>query len=358
VRFGTFLINEKPPGGSDATVLRDSLEQCRLADELGYDVIWLGEHHFAPYGTMPDTMVFAAALSQITRRIQIGTAVIVPAFQHPIRVAEQVAMLDHLSNGRFVLGLGRGYQQREFQGFGIPQAESTARFREAIVIIEGLLANEAFTHEGKFWQVSDLSLAPRPAHDIPIYVAVSKTPDSFHWAAEHGYGIMVGNPYAIDAGTGDGQRLYVETQQQAGRAVSMAHTWGLMNSVFVHESAERARELFRQSWQIGNDFLWRYARVVEEGQDLPADYKHYAGWYDWIQHAEYDKIFDNPWTLVGSPDEIVERLHAVRELQTKFGPPIDKYILWMNRGGCIAQQEVMRSMELFATKVMPQVRDL
>lgn len=358
MQFGVFMINEKPPSGDDAKVLADALEQCRLAEELGYDVIWLGEHHFAPYGTMPDTLVFASAISQITERINIGTAVVVPTFNHPIRVAEQTTMLDQLSHGRFILGLGRGYQQREFDGFGVKQSESTGRFREAVTIIEGLLKNKSFEFEGEYWNVPGLTLAPRPTGDVPIYIAVSRTPESFQWAVDHDYGVMVGNPYAIDAGTGDGQKLYAGVLETSGRPVSMDRTWGLMNSVFADKESQRARDLFRQSWQVGNDFLWKYARVVEDGQELPDEYKHYAGWYDWIQYAEYDKIFDNPWTLVGSPAEIIERLHTVSELQTKFGPPIDKYILWMNRGGCLAQKDVLRSMEIFATEVMPQVRTL
>src|ERR1700729_66010 len=97
MKFGLFMLNDKPPGMSDAESYRNCLEQCRAADELGYDVIWLGEHHFAPYGTVADCTVLGAAVSQITKRIQIGTSVIVPIFSHPVRVAEQVAMLDQLS---------------------------------------------------------------------------------------------------------------------------------------------------------------------------------------------------------------------------------------------------------------------
>src|ERR1039458_7154182 len=161
MKFGLFFINEKPPWISDEQVMKQALEQCRLADSMGYDALWLGEHHFAPYGAMSDTMVFAGAVSQVTKRIPIGTAVIVPAFQHPVRVAEQVAMLDLLSDGRFWLGLGRGYQEREFKGFGIPQSESKARFRESVTIIEGLLNQETLSYDGEFWSLDNLTIAPR-----------------------------------------------------------------------------------------------------------------------------------------------------------------------------------------------------
>jgi alkanesulfonate monooxygenase SsuD/methylene tetrahydromethanopterin reductase-like flavin-dependent oxidoreductase (luciferase family) len=354
VEFGLFFINEKAPGVSEEQVMADALEQCRVADELGFDALWLGEHHFAPYGTMADTMVFAGAVSQVTKRIPIGTAVIVPTFQHPVRVAEQVAMLDLLSGGRFRLGVGRGYQQREFRGYGVPQNESKARFRESVTIIEGLLRNDSFSYQGEFWTVDDLTIAPRPVREIPIYVAVSRTPESFEWAVEKGYGVMAGNPYSIDAGTSGAQEMYVAAQRKAGQLESMGKAWGLLNNVLVNENSQAAREMFRRTWEIGNQYLWKWARVVEEGQELPEDYKYFDGWMDWIKDEQYENIWSYDGTLVGSPDEIVERLHKLWEMQG----PLDKYIIWMNRGGCIPQKEVLHSMELFATKVMPQVRNL
>jgi len=348
-----FFINERAPGASEEQVFSEGLEQCRLADELGYDVLWLGEHHFSPYGTMPDTMVFAAAVSQLTKDIRIGTAVIVPTFQHPIRVAEQVAMLDLLSGGRFWLGVGRGYQQREFKGFGISQNESKSRFRESVTIIEGLLRNPTFTYEGEFWRVNDLGITPRPDRDIPIYVAVSRTPESFDWAVEKNFGVLVGNPYSIDSGNEGAQEMYSAAQRAAGKQESGENAWGTLNNVFVHENSQSAKDIFEKTWAVGNEYLWKYARVVEEGEEIPDDYKHYAGWKDMIHTQEYKSIWDSPSTLVGSPEEIVDRLGNLAELSGT----IDKFILWMNRGGSIPQKDVMKSLELFATEVMPKFHE-
>lgn len=354
MQFGLFFINERAPGVSDAEVTKDALEQCRLADEVGFDAVWLGEHHFSPYGTMPDTMVFAGAVSQVTKRVNIGTAVIVPTFQHPVRVAEQVSMLDHLSDGRFWLGVGRGYQQREFNGFGIPQSESKNRFRESVTIIRGLLRNETFSYEGEYWSVDDLGITPKPIREVPIYVAVSRTPESFEWAVEEDFGVLVGNPYSIDSGNEDAQEMHTAAQRAAGRPESSARTWATLNNVFLHESSQKAKDIFEETWKIGNEYLWKYARVVEEGQEVPDDYKHYAGWKDLINTQEYQSLAASPSTMVGSPNEVVERLERLTELS----PGIDKYILWMNRGGSIPQREVLESIELFGTKVLPQVRDL
>jgi alkanesulfonate monooxygenase SsuD/methylene tetrahydromethanopterin reductase-like flavin-dependent oxidoreductase (luciferase family) len=355
MQFGLFFINERAPGFTDTDVMKNTLEQCRVADEGGYDYLWFGEHHFAPYGTMADTMVYAAAASQVTKRIRIGNAVIVPAFQHPVRVAEQVAMLDLLSDGRYTLGVGRGYQAREFKGFNVPHNESKERFRESVTIIEGLIKNETFTYHGKFWDVDNLTIAPRPAHDIPIYVAVSRTPESFEWAIQQGYGILGGNPYAFNAGADEALELYLEALRKAGQSTEkLDKAWGLINNVFVLDTSQEARAAFRHSWELWNQFLWKWARVVDEGQELPDDYKAFTGWMDWIKDEHYEDIFDYDTTLIGSPDEVVDRVHRLWETQK----PMYQWIISMNRGGCTPQKEILRSMELFAEKVIPQVRHL
>ena len=354
MQFGLFFINEKPPGRSDQQVFNEALEQCRVADELGFDCLWFGEHHFAPYGTMADTTLFGAAASQVTQTIQLGTACIVPAFAHPVRVAEQCAMLDVLSGGRFHIGLGRGYQQREFKGYGVPQSESKARFREAVEIIEGLLTTENFTYEGQFWQTEDLTIAPMPVQERPpIYVAASITPDSFEWLVEKDFGALIGNPYSVDPGVGTAATLLLEMQRAAGRPESLDRTWGLLHNVLVDADAGRAAEIFRPNWDLSNSYLLKYAQAVEDGSPLPDDYKNYAGWWDWLEGMQYDDMLQMNACLIGDPDGVAEKLNIIYESTGVY-----KHLMWMNRGGAVPQSEMLRSMELFAEKVIPQVRHI
>ena len=104
---------------------------------------------------------------------------------------------------------------------------------------------------------------------------------------------------------------------------------------------------------MGNSHLWNYARVVEEGEELPEDYKAFAGWMDWLKSTTYEEMLESPLSLVGTPDLIVERLHEIYEL---YG--LGNLIIWMNRGGAIPQKDLLHSMELFAEKVMPKVEHL
>ena len=357
MRFGLFFINEKLPGSDDQTVYREALEQCTLADELGFDAVWMGEHHFAPYGTMADTLVFGAAVSQVTTRIDIGTACIVPVFSHPVRVAEQVAMLDVMSGGRVKVGLGRGYQQREFLGFGVPQSESSERFREACEIIEGLLYNERFGYEGRFWQFPELELAPRPVQrpGPPMYIAAARTPATFQWIAERGYGALIGNPYTVDPGTaGETAELLLSCQREAGVPESLDDAWGLVQSVLVHEDSQTAVESFRANWELSNDYLVKYSKVVEAGQPVPEDYKHWQGVGEQRGVAAgYEDVLATDGCLIGSPAEVVDKLGRLWEERG-----IVNQLMWMNRGGATAHSDILHSMELFASEVMPQVRHL
>jgi alkanesulfonate monooxygenase SsuD/methylene tetrahydromethanopterin reductase-like flavin-dependent oxidoreductase (luciferase family) len=359
MEFGLFFINEKPPELSDTDVIRNSLEQCQFADEVGFDAVFLGEHHFAPYGTMGDTLVFAAAVAERTKTIPIGTAVIVPSFTHPVRVAEQIAMVDVMSNGRFWAGFGRGYQQREFNGYGVPHNESTARFREAVEIIDGLLSTENFSYEGQFHSFENLTLAPMPLQKPrpPIYVAGSATPASVEWLVSKNYRCLTGNPYSLDTASSEviGNAL-LEEQERQGKPQSLEHAWGLLHNVLVADTDEDAARIFRANWELSNEYLWAYARVVEPGTELPADYKYYEfmqQMWDTLKATDYDEMLKQPGALIGSPETVAEKLSDLYE-RTGF----TKQLLWMNRGGAVAQKDMLHSMELFATEVAPQLKNL
>jgi alkanesulfonate monooxygenase SsuD/methylene tetrahydromethanopterin reductase-like flavin-dependent oxidoreductase (luciferase family) len=359
MEFGLFFINEKPPGLSDEEVIANALEQCRLADELGYDSVWLGEHHFSPYGTMPDTLLFGAAVAQITTTVSIGTAVAVPTFTHPVRVAEQIAMLDVMSGGRFRVGLGRGYQSREFNGYGVPQNESKDRFREAVEIIDGLLTHENFSYDGRFWSVSDLTIAPRPVQKPrpPIYVAGSATPSSTEWLVSKNYRCLTGNPYSLDPGSSDEiGHVLLDEQRRQGKHASLEHAWGLLHNVLVADTDAEAAETFRANWDVSNEYLYTYARVVEEGEELPEDYKYYSRMHDiWAQLrvTEYSDMLAMRGSLIGSPDLVADKL-----IKLYGSTGFTKQLMWMNRGGAVPQEDILRSMELFAEKVIPQVREV
>jgi len=164
MKFGNFLFPDSRDPARDGIVIDETLREAMLSDELGIDVIWLGEHHFDGICAYADPIAFAGALAIALKRAALGFAVLQTSLHHPIRVAEQIAVLDNLTKGRLIVGLGRGssYNIYDYQGFGIDHHEAQARLEEAEEIILRAWTEEAFRHDGRFWQLDVPILRPRP----------------------------------------------------------------------------------------------------------------------------------------------------------------------------------------------------
>ena len=164
MKFGNFLFPDCRDPERDGVVIDETLREAWLSDELGVEVIWLAEHHFDGICAYVDPISFAGALATSTRHSKIGFAVVQTALHHPIRLAEQLAILDNITKGRLVVGLGRGssYNIYDYQGFGIDHHEAQARLEEAEGIIVKAWTREAFEHHGTYWDLNVPMLRPRP----------------------------------------------------------------------------------------------------------------------------------------------------------------------------------------------------
>jgi alkanesulfonate monooxygenase SsuD/methylene tetrahydromethanopterin reductase-like flavin-dependent oxidoreductase (luciferase family) len=200
MKFGTFHLFQKAPGSSDADVFTAELDQIEKAEELGFDGVWLAEHHFQWYGIGTDLMQLGAWVAARTKRVRIGTAIVTLPFHNPLRLAEQAATLDIISGGRLDLGVGRGYQAVEFAGFDVSMDESRARFNECVEILIRAWTEESFSYDGAFTKVHDVSILPKPLQQPhpPIYVASWMTPETIRYAAERGYPILAPAGLAAD----------------------------------------------------------------------------------------------------------------------------------------------------------------
>src|SRR5579864_3168088 len=180
------------------------------AEDLGYDTIWLTEHHFVEDGYSPAMMPLGAAIATRTKKIRIGTFVLLMPLHHPLHVAEQAVTLDVLSNGRFDLGLGQGYRPQEFEGFNISRAERASRLREGVEIIRRVLSEDNVSYEGKHFTVRNVTLYPKPVQKphIPIWIG-ARSRKATERAARSGYHL---------AGTGPLQaEIHKEALTAAGR---------------------------------------------------------------------------------------------------------------------------------------------
>src|SRR5947208_4125684 len=144
------------------TVYERALQRIEIMDRTGYDAVWLAEHHFHSFSVCPSVHLMGTHVAARTRRLRIGTAVSLAALYNPLRLAEEVALLDVLSGGRVNWGAGRGFERSEFAAFGIPGEESAARFHETVDIVLKAWTNQRLSYQGKFYQYDGVEVLPKP----------------------------------------------------------------------------------------------------------------------------------------------------------------------------------------------------
>jgi len=198
-----------------ATVYERALSRIETMDRTGYDCVWLAEHHFNTYSVCPSINVMATHVAARTRNLRIGMAVSLAAFYNPLRLAEEVAMIDVLSGGRVNWGAGRGFDRVEFEAFGVPVEESSDRFRECVEIVLASWRSERLSHRGRFWRYEDVEVLPKPLQSPhpPVWLAATSV-ESIRRAAEQGYDILQ-DPHATHGEIADKRTLY--RQVLAGR---------------------------------------------------------------------------------------------------------------------------------------------
>src|SRR5712664_375433 len=192
MKVGVALNMLQKEGRSDADVFAEHLALGDLAEPLGFDSLFALEHHFTGYAMSPSPTQLLSYYAGRTQRITLGTAVIVLPWHDPVRVAEQIALLDVMSGGRCVFGFGRGAASVEYAGFRVPMEEARPRFVEAAKIIVAALSNESFEWEGEFFKIPRTSIRPRPiSHPERRFYASSVSPESAEIMAKLGFGVLV-----------------------------------------------------------------------------------------------------------------------------------------------------------------------
>ena len=193
MHIGMAAIFQNPDNHiSDGEVYRQELRLAALAEPLGFDSLWGVEHHFTDYTMCPDVLQFLSYMAGRTTTIQLGSMVCVLPWHDPLRVAEQVSMLDHMSEGRFVFGMGRGAGRVEFEGFRVPMEESRDRFVEAAELVLAGLEQGYCEYQGKYYQQPRVDLRPKPAATFKGRTyAAAVSPESVEIMARLGIGILV-----------------------------------------------------------------------------------------------------------------------------------------------------------------------
>lgn len=329
MELGLFSVVDHYPTELDRSIgdfYRELLEQAEEADRLGLESFWIAEHHFHEYGVVPRPAVLLAAAAERTERIKLGAAVVVLSFDNPVRVAEDVAMVDTLSGGRLVLGVGSGYLKHEFEGFGIAPEEKRARFDEGLDVLRKAWSGDRFSHEGDHFRFADIRLNVQPAEASgpPIWVAILSNPAAYH-VGRRGLPIMT-IPYA----TTDSFDELAETSREfrrgfaeSGRPDSEATIrFGL--HVYCAETTAQAREEAREAMD-------RYVRT-----------RLYA------KQRSFDELIEKDLVAFGDPDEIARVVRRYEEAGMTHMMAISNF-------GGMPHERVKESMRLLAEEVMPRV---
>lgn len=209
------------------TVYQRALQRIAIMDQTGYDAVWLTEHHFSDYSVCPSIPVMGTYAAARTKRLRIGAGVTLAAFYHPLRLAEEIALLDILSEGRVNWGAGRGFDAKEFKAFNVPMPESYDRFREVVDIVVKAWTNARLTYQGKYFAFEDVEVLPKPLQQPhpPMWVAAGSQ-DAIEWAASAGHTILM-DPHSTHQELGEKKKFYRQKLQEygysiAGRDVPMA----------------------------------------------------------------------------------------------------------------------------------------
>ncbi len=192
MKVGTALSILAQPGRPDAALYHEHMAIGDLAEPLGFDSLWALEHHFTGYSMSPAPLQLLSYYAGRTKRVTLGTCVVVLPWHDPIRVAEQIALLDIISGGRTLMGFGRGAATVEYEGFRIPMDEARPRFVESAQLIIKALENETFEWDGEFFKIPKMSIRPRPiSHPERRFYASSVSPESAEVMAKLGFGMLV-----------------------------------------------------------------------------------------------------------------------------------------------------------------------
>ena len=258
MKFGlNFFPSFRPSDLSTAAYFDQVLRMCERADQLGYRSVKAVEHYFHDYGGQtPNPVVLLSAIAARTRRLRLITGAVIPAFNHPVKLAGELAMLDNVSGGRLDVGFGRAFIPKEFEVFGISMDESRARFEEGIDIITRLWTEDRVTYQGKFHRFNDVHSTPRPVQKPhpPIWVAAVMSEESFVAAGRRGDNLMI-VPYAGSVERArDLVRVYRRAWRDAGHPPG-AEQIQVSLHCYVAETQREAIEGFRRP-------LERYVEVT------------------------------------------------------------------------------------------------
>lgn len=335
LEFGIFDHMEREPGTPLDQMLEDRLTFLEAADRLGFYAYHLSEHHHTPLCLTPSQNVFLAAAAQRTRRILLGGLVYLLPFYHPVRLIEEICVVDQLSGGRLQIGVGRGISPEEHGFWGLPPEESHDRFEESLAVLRAGLSSDTLTHAGKLYRFDHLPLEVRPKQQPypPFWYA-----GNVEYAGRHGMNFVGASGLRrLPETVAKYKTLYAQGRDEG--AIVNTHVVepkiGTARHLYLAETDAEAEATARKAWHT---YHLNYAK---RGSPPPAAGPSFGGDYDVAKKTEA--------VVVGSPE-------TVRAYVQGYAETGANYFVGAFQWGDLTAAQQLRSMELFATEVIPHVR--
>jgi alkanesulfonate monooxygenase SsuD/methylene tetrahydromethanopterin reductase-like flavin-dependent oxidoreductase (luciferase family) len=349
MEFGMFHEFQALPGESAAQSFANSFAQVDAAEGWGLDAMWLAELHFAPErSVLASPLILAAAIAARTQRMKIGTAVQVLPLCHPLRLAEEVATVDQLSEGRLIFGVGRSGFAHTYKTYGVDYAESRERFTETLEIVKRAFTEERFSHKGKYFTYDNVRLAPKPwRKPWPEIRIAAASPDTYLEVA------AMGHPIFVAARTGNLSELapLVKTYRDAWKDAGHPGRGEvyLRVPVYVAETEAAAREEPRES-------IMHLLRYIGERLAASASASGARAIENRAERGQKNMTIDYDEVLrermiVGTPGSVIDRLLELREV---LG--LDGILAELNPGSLIPHERVMTALRLLCQEVMPRFK--
>jgi alkanesulfonate monooxygenase SsuD/methylene tetrahydromethanopterin reductase-like flavin-dependent oxidoreductase (luciferase family) len=345
MKFGIFSHVAWPEGDTPKKAYDDKVEQVLAAEKWGFYSSWLAEHHFTRYGAISSLPQFLTYLAAKTDKIRLGTAVSVLPVHDPILLAEQFATLDVLSNGRLDVGIGRGFSPAEDAVFGIDREATSRLYLESVDVIRGLWTTPEFSFNGEFHHLDKVTLVPQPVQKPhpPLYMAAFQTSTNVEAAADRQLPIIVGIILDHDAAAG----WFQEYQKMASaRGLSPdVSGWPLQRPIFVAETEEEAREIPRK----GVRWMWEMIDFISHNKHLSDIHQDFQGWRkNNPSKVSYEEFLEKK-AIFGTPETVAAKIKWLRDTYNI------QHLIGDFSAGALEQEQVLKSMGLFARKVMPEL---
>jgi alkanesulfonate monooxygenase SsuD/methylene tetrahydromethanopterin reductase-like flavin-dependent oxidoreductase (luciferase family) len=341
MKFGLFYEWPNPTLRDWRVLFEEGVEQIQYSEALGFDYCLIAEHHFTNYGNSPSPLLQALHIGQRTRRLKIGTASVILPLWQPLRLAEEVAVVDNLLDGRFICGVGRGFQSHELAGFGSDLEESRGRFQETIdVLIKAWTSDDSFTYQGKHINIANpVTVFPKPLQKLhPPLLITGTSVETMQMAAKHDMLPISSSNLGVDAVRSQ-YGILAHAHRDLGKPVDNLRL-GIQCVTHVAPTDEDAREGLKYArWQNrANRGLARQDVVNGRVSATPYD-----------GELDDDSFFDR--LFFGSPETLIKKFQRFAQAGATH------VSLWMMFGG-MEHEKLMRSIRLMGEEVIPALRDV